>query len=185
MGNFMSDTTTLHETPLYLIGIRVDGTQETPTFHTFVQESGTELVPLLTADATQIVLFTRRESARRALDVAGMQVRHLDSLPDEVFVADFAGAFYLLQSASHDPDDTLLDLLNCLTDLFRAVRLSLPEEVRQVLAPLAEHLAQSRDIGAFLDDQLLLAKVRSREKAINALRWCLGALLSHSRLLLE
>lgn len=93
-------------------------------------------------------------------------------------VYDVSTALHLLASENYDDQMEILDFLNVLFDLVKATGLPRVPQVKDTLYPLADHLTFSKEYGAYLD-----GVPGRRGEAIDAVLWCLGAVLSNATLL--
>jgi len=158
----------------WLIGFRLDPNFSYPDFYTVVREDPAYW-PITYKD--QIILFQEAKTAQDALD---FYIRH-SRLPSSsvtdtpTMVLDFAQALYVLSKASRDETSCVLNIINSLLDMLKAVSIELPPLYHSDLYLLADHLTFSKEFGSFINDQQL-----NRGEIIEALQWALGAVLTKS-----
>jgi hypothetical protein len=158
----------------WLVGIRVDPNFPTPDFYTLLR-ADPEYWPIVYNG--QIVLFRDIENAQDALDL----YLRSQGLPtaraplDPALTLDFAQALYLLTSQSSDDTACLLNLINTILDMLKAVSVNPPRTYRSYLSQIADHLTFNREFGSLLKTQNL-----ERVKIIEAIQWALGAIVTKS-----
>lgn len=162
-------------TEFYLTGLRTDGRSEIPNFFTFLLEQEGQLHPLL-ADG-QIVLFTHLDLVSEALQAAGIEAQFHDLTLDNVYLIDVAMALHLLAHESADERKVVANLLDLFARTLTALGIALPP-VFEVLMDLGSYA----DANTYLAD-FLNAEPYRREQAVDGVRWCLGTILSVSRII--
>ena len=128
------------------------------------------------------MLFSRLELAHAALardDVPKLRATILPPVSiDETYVFDITEVMDILLHKDHDETSLLVDFLNILLDLTAATGARLPSSYRRVLFGLANHMTFSTDVASYWADSGV-----SAERAVNAIYWCFGAIITHSVIL--
>ena len=171
-------TSPVNKEELWLFGFRIDPDRESPDVYTLILH-GDKDRPLV-ADG-QIVFFSRLELASSALNLGGIDIEQLGSVPKDVdLLCDLAKTLYLINSENIDPSATILNCLNTVFDLVRATGLSVPIQYKRVLYALADHLTFNREFSNFLFQENI-----ARSTITDAILWCIGAIVSKAKLLRE
>lgn len=162
-------------TEIWLIGFSINPDTEYPDLYTLFFPGETD-EPLVVED--YIIFFSKPELAAKALKLSAKKEQFLDALPQEVdMVCEIADTLYKVNHQDIDPDATIINCLNILLDLVKAIKLPIPEEYKRVLYTLADHLTFNREISTFYTNEQV-----SKLEVTNAILWCLGAILSKSKL---
>ncbi len=161
-----------------LVALRVDPGREDADLYTLTwQGDETDHEPLRLDDG--FLLFFRcptlADAAAATCRCSAHAPRHARLLAPDV-VCDIAEMLALVRTSDRDRDRALLDGLNLLFDLLGATDRRMPEAVRRVLFPLANHVGFDGDFSG-----LLLRAGVTRAELEDALLWCLGALWSRLR----
>lgn len=161
---------------LYLFGFRIDPDKEDPEIYTlFIY--GEQERPLV-ADG-YIVFFSRPELALSALKLCEIDTSQLGMPPAEVaLVCDIAETLHLIRYKDIDESATILNCLNTVFDLVKAILLPLPNDYKQVLYSFADHLTFEQEFASFFTQNEI-----QRSMIENAILWCMGAVMSKAKLL--
>lgn len=162
-------------TDFYLTGLRTDGRSETPNFYTFLLEQEGQLHPLI-GDG-QVVFFTHLDLASDALRSAGIEAQFRRLTLENVYLVDVAMALHLLAHEQADEGKVIANMLDLFARILTALGIALPP-VFEVLIDLGRHA----DANVYFADFLAEEPFR-RERAVDGVRWCLGAILSVSRII--
>jgi hypothetical protein len=90
-------------------------------------------------------------------------------------VCDAERALYMIEHQDVDPDATIVNAINILLDLVQAVSVPLPDRHTKALYSMADHCTFDRDISSFFGNP-----GTSRRDVMEAMHWCLGAVLAKS-----
>lgn len=159
----------------YLMGIRIDGTRPDPDFYTYMLDIEGEVHPLL--NDGKIHLFEDIHlgvSVLHSLDI--MAEFPNDPKDTQIYMLDVAGVLYMLQKESMDTSQKIANLLDFFARSLSGLGVPLPP-VFDILATLGPHVDQDPYFGDFLNSQSF-----GRERAIDGVRWCLGTLMSLSKI---
>lgn len=169
MENFTSNSAAA---PKWLIAFYLDPDAEYPNVYTlFVTEDS----PLVSDD--YIVFFDDPSLAAKAVEMYGDGIK--DGLSQEVNLHCYvAESLYLINSEEVDPSATIINFLNILLDLVKAARLPMPEEYERLLGAFADYLTFDRELSTFFAQE-----GNMRSKVLDAILWCIGAVVSKSKLL--
>ncbi len=160
---------------LWLIGFLIDPDSESPDLYTLFFPGEVD-EPLVVED--YIVFFVKPETAAKALKISDKNETLINSLPKEVdLICEVAGSLYIINYQDIDPDATIVNFLNILLDLIKATGLPMPEDYRRILYTFADHLTFNREVAAFFTDEQI-----SRTEITDAILWCIGAVVSKSKL---
>ncbi|MFM9263953.1 hypothetical protein [Tychonema sp. BBK16] len=162
---------------LWLCGFRIDPETEAPNLYTLIAYGEQE--PPLVAGG-QLVFFSRPELAINALQLCDIDVTTLGMPPTEIdAICDIAETLYLLDAEDIDESDTIVNCLNTLFDLVKAILMPMPTEYKRVLYAFADHLTFEQEFASFLNEEDI-----QRSEIVNAILWCVGAITAKSRLLI-
>lgn len=161
---------------LYLFGFRIDPDREDPEIYTlFIY--GEQERPLV-ADG-YIVFFSQPDLAISALKLCKIDTSQLGMPPTEVaLLCDIAEMLHLIRYKDIDDSATILNCLNTVFDLVKATLLPLPNDYKRVLYSFADHLTFEQEFASFLTQHEI-----ERSMIENAIMWCMGAVMSKSKLL--
>lgn len=161
-------------TEFYLVGLRLDGLSERPDFYTFLLEHDKRLKPL--SAHGRILMFTHVDLAEQALHEAGIEVQFRSIGVENTYLIDVARTLYLLNRESADPERVIANTLDFFSRSLTHLGIGVPGLFADALIRLGEHVEHNPLYGDFMQ-----AEPFRREKAIDALRWCLGSLISVTR----
>jgi hypothetical protein len=160
----------------YPVGIRLNGRSETPDLYTFLFEQGGETRPLL--HEGQVVLFTHLSLAETALNAAGIVARFRSLSLENVYLIDVAHTLFLLARESVDPQKRIANTLDLFARILTGLGIGVPPVYADILIDLGNHVDSDPFYGEFM-----AAEEFRRERAIDAVRWCLGTILSVTKLI--
>jgi hypothetical protein len=158
-----------------LIGFRLDVDSEgQPDLYTLYVDADRPIV----SDQSIVFFADPRQACQAVERDDDDEVRRLAPPHDLAVVYDVPLALYRLAHQSFDPDSVILNCLNVLFDLVKATGLPPVGAVKDELYPLADHLTFDREDGSYLD-----AAPKRRGRVIDAVLWCIGAVVSHATVL--
>ena len=159
----------------YLTGLRTDSRSETPNFYTFLVAQGGQLLPLVANG--QIVLFTHLDLASIALSRAGIDAEFRALSLENVYLVDVAGALYLLERESADPQRLIANTLDLCAKILTSLGIGVPSIFADALIDLGNHVDTNELYGDFIERESI-----TRPRAIDGVRWCLGTVFSVARI---
>ena len=161
---------------VHLLGIRLSAENQLADFYTFMFDTKEmEYIPLVIDD--QIVLYEDKNCLENALALTNINILQIDRIDLEVELLDFAYAFYVCENGSVDDPQSLIAILNNIEDILPAVRTKVPLQFQEMLRLLANHMTFDKNFDRFIDQHEF-----SRNDVIISLQWCLGAVMSHARI---
>jgi hypothetical protein len=84
-------------------------------------------------------------------------------------VCDVAQTLYLIENGDSDYDGVIILFINVLLDVIGSLDVEIPEQYRDPLYLIADHMTFNRDFGDFLTSSNL-----PRVRILNAIHWCIG-----------
>ncbi len=164
-------------TDFYLTGIRTDGRSELPNFYTFLLGQEGEMRPLLAEG--QVILFTHPDLAVTALRAAGIEAQFRSPLSvQNAYLIDVAYALRLLAHESADPEKIIANMLDLFAKILTSLGIGVPPIFADTLIELGNYVDANEFYGDFMSREEFL-----REKAVDAVRWCLGTIFSVARII--
>lgn len=159
-----------------LIGFRLNKKSEMPEIYTLITY-GDEDIPLHSDD--ELIFFSSVDNLPVAFNMYSEEIRRIAVQPTEIsLVLDISLMFHLLRGEGQDKEATIINCLNIIFDLLKYSESELPDDYKQILYALADHLTFDSDIEAFIKQRQL-----TRSEIVNSVLWCIGAILTKSRLL--
>jgi hypothetical protein len=166
-----------NDVEFYLIGFRLNPDNESPELYTLIISEDDDYKPLLASGC--ILFFSKPELAADALKSSQQKNTKIYNVPKNIeLVVDVAETLYLLESEDIDLTATILNCLNTLDDLIKAIKLTVPEHYKNILYKLADHLTFNQEYSSFFSKQNI-----SRSSAIDEILWCLGTITIKSKIL--
>lgn len=177
----------------YLTGIRLDGRHDRPNLYTFlIEQSGTEqngteqngikqeslMLPLI--HDGQIILFTDLALAQTALKAAHIDVEFRNLSLQNVYLIDVSQTLFLLQSQSVDEQKIIANTLDFFARVLTALGIGVPPVFADALIAFGNYIDQNTFYGDFIEQKSI-----TRHRCIDATRWCLGTVLSLTKLITE
>lgn len=164
------------ETYWRLLAIALDPDRTTPELYGLIYEGETD-VPLMVDG--RIVFFT---DPTRAQDLireygAALLADHID-VAKPFFWCDVAQALHFLSAGGFDDGADVLHAVNVLLDLVRATGAKLDDRRKQALYAIADYCTFSKDLTKYLEEE---GDYSSRE-LVDAVLWCVGAVVVKSRI---
>ncbi|MDM8530552.1 hypothetical protein QUF63_05220 [Anaerolineales bacterium HSG25] len=157
---------------VWLVGFSINPDAKEPELYTLIFPG--EVDEPLSEDG-YLLFFSDPNSASRFLDASGQNnSRQLTGEVDAVY--DIALLLHLLANKDTDTTATIVDGLNILFDLVKVSKLSIPPEYKRALHALADHVTFHQEFATFLSQQAI-----SRSTLIDGVTWCLGAIVSKSK----
>jgi hypothetical protein len=159
-----------------LLGFRVDPATQGADFYTLMVFA--EKTHAITLEG-QIVFFASPVLAPAAYQLFSDDIKRIAPVPTEaVMIFDLPGTLHLVRHERQDDTATILNSLNTLLDLVYASELTIPEAYRRTLFKFADHLTFSKEYGSYLSEHSI-----DRADIVNAIFWCVGAVVGSSTLL--
>lgn len=155
------------EEQAWLVGFLINPEAETPEVYTLILPGEVDQ-PL--SEGGYLLFFRDPASAAQFLNGR----RHLTGEVDAVY--NLAMVLYLLAHKNCDTTAIIVDSLNILFDLVTAIKITMPIKYKEPLYCLADHLTFNQEFASFLNEQNI-----SRTIIIDGLIWCLGAIVSQSK----
>jgi hypothetical protein len=158
-----------------LVGFRLSPDSENPDWYTLFTY-GEEDIPI--RDNDRLVFFKSVDLIDRAYAMFDNSIKRLYPPPSEIdLVCDVADMLYVVNHQDSDGSATILNGLNTIFDLLKAIRMSLPAEYKDILYRFADHLTFNREFGAYLSQNAV-----TRQAITNAILWAIGAITVRSRI---
>ncbi len=159
----------------WLIGFSINPDTVSPELYTLFFPGEVDK-PLLSEN--YLIFFNTPELATKAFALSDNAKQNFELPSSEVdLVCDIAQSLYLISEADVDSSATILNCLNILLDLVKAIKLPMPPEYQTVLHAFADYLTFSRELSIFFATSSI-----SRSAITNAFIWCIGAVVSKSKL---
>ena len=159
-----------------LIGFRLNRKSENPNVYILITY-GDEDIPL-TSDG-ELIFLSSVDNVPFAFNMFSEKIKQQAVQPTEVsLILDIPLMLHLLENKAQDKDATIINCLNIIFDLLEYSQSKLPENYKQILYALADHLTFDSDIEAFIKQKQL-----TRTEIVNGVLWCIGAILTKTRLL--
>lgn len=165
------------ETYWRLLAIGIDPDRSKPDLYGLIFE-GEHDVPLMVEG--RIVFFTDPTRAGELIERYGapMIADKLD-IAKPFFWCDVAQALYFLSAGGIDTGASVLRAVNVLLDLVKAAGAPIIDSRRDILHAIADYCTMSKDITKYLEED---GDYSSRD-LIDAVLWCVGAVVMKARIL--
>jgi hypothetical protein len=165
------------ETYWRLLAVSLDPDRSTPELYGLIYEGETE-VPLMVDD--RIVFFTDPGRAHDLIQGHGapLVADHVD-IATPFFWCDVAQALHFLSVGGFDDGASVLDAVNVLLDLVKATGVKMDARRQQALRSIADYCTFNKDLTKYLEEE---GDYSSRE-LVDAVLWCVGAVVVKSRIL--
>ena len=161
---------------LCIVGIILNAESEQPEIYGLMIETETDD---MVTDQGDLLFVTDIKGIESIFSFANDEIRARFELPTEATeTVDLALALYLLQNEDADQNAEILDSLNLIFDLMRAINAEIPAERKKTLYGLADFLTFDNDLAGYLERSGV-----SRHEVIDHIIWCCGMLMTHSRIL--
>lgn len=161
---------------IYIVGFRLHYENESPEIYTIIVYKEAEKAfthegnLLFVTDLSKIgTIYSFLDSETKAKFEMPAQMKT---------TVDIAETLYLLENEKEDDSAVILDALNIIFDLFKSIEIAIPEGKKRILYGLADFLTFRDDFSSYLEKSSI-----SREMIIDTVVWCLGKLLTKSRIL--
>lgn len=161
---------------MFIVGFRLNYSNEAPEIYTIIiyeekDKAVTEDNNLLfVTDITKIELI---------YSILESEIKEKYEMPTEVEMnIDIAYTLYLLENENADNSSIILNCLNMIFDLFNSIELVIPDDKRKILYGLADYLTFADDFPNYLKTSSI-----SKDTVIEHIVWCLGKLLTRSKVL--
>jgi hypothetical protein len=164
------------ETYWRLLAVALDPDRTTPELYGLIHEGETD-VPLMVDG--RIMFFT---DPARAQDLireygAALVADHIDVAKPSLW-CDVAQALHFLSAGGFDDGADVLSVVNVLLDLVRTTGVKLDDRRKQALYAIADYCTFSKDLTKYLEEE---GDYSSRE-LVDAVLWCVGAIVVKSRI---
>ena len=165
------------ETYWRLLDVALDPDRAIPDLYGLIYEGETD-VPLMVDG--RIVFFTDPTRAHDLIQEHGAAriADHID-VAKPFFWCDVAQALHFLSAGRFDDGAAVLGAVNALLDLVRATGVKLVDRRKQALYAIADYCTFSKDLTKYLEEE---GDYSSRE-LVDAVLWCVGAIVVKSRIL--
>jgi hypothetical protein len=165
------------ETYWRLLAIGLDPDHAKPELYGLIYEGETD-VPLM-ADG-RILFFTDPTKARALLQqyATTLVADHID-VAKPFFWCDVAQALHFLSAGGVDTNASLLDAVNVLLDLVKASGATMEDRRRRALHSIADYCTTSKDLTKYLEEE----GDYSSNELVDAVLWCVGAVVMKARIL--
>lgn len=165
------------ETYWRLLAVALDPDRTTPELYGLIYESETD-VPLMVDG--RIVFFTDPSRAHDLIREYGTArvADHID-VAKPFFWCDVAQALHFLSAGGFDDGAAVLQAVNVLLDLVRAVGAKMDDRRKKALYAIADYCTFNKDLTKYLEEE---GDYSSRE-LVDAVLWCVGAVVVKSRIL--
>ena len=177
----MADTITYAEDnfeQIYLVGVKFQPGAHQADLYTLVLyhevARGDRNRPL--AQDGRIVFFSLPEQAREAICLGDLAFRKYMPLRTELsYTYDVPRVLQIIERESWDEGGLIADFINELLDFTAAIGCEMPSAYKLALDRLADDATFDKDLSS-------LSAKEARAEARDAMHWCLGAILTHSKL---
>lgn len=165
------------ETYWRLLAVGLDPDKTKPDLYGLIHE-GEHDVPLMVDG--RIVFFTDPARARDLIQQYGapLVADHID-VAKPFFWCDVAQALYFLSAGGIDNDAAVLGAVNVLLDLVKASGATMDDRRRRALHAIADYCTMSQDLTKYLEE----VGDYSSDELVDAVLWCVGAVIVKSRIL--
>ncbi len=165
------------ETYWRLLAVGLDPDRSTPELYGLIYEGETD-APLMVDG--RIVFFTDPARARELIERYGAPlVADKIDIAKPFFWCDIAQTLHLLSKGGLDHGAVVLGAVNVLLDLVRAAGVKLEDRRRQALSAIADYCTFDKDLTKYLEEE---GDYSSRE-LVDAVLWCVGAVVVKSKIL--
>lgn len=158
----------------YLVGFKLDPDRENCDFFTVVF-CGDIDQPLTIDD--YIIFFNDISILSKTLEFVAPEILQDLDISDFAII-DIAEMLYLIEREKIDNSAIILNGLNMIFDLVKASRLKMPDECKRILYRFADYCTFNQEISVFFENENI-----SRKQIINNILWCIGAIVSKSKIL--
>lgn len=159
-----------------LVGFRLSPDSENPDWYTLFTY-GEKDIPIM--DNDYLVFFKSVDLIDGAYNIFDNSIKSIFPPPSEIdLVCDVAEMLYVINHQDSDGSATIVNGLNIIFDLLKAIQVNLPAEYKNVLYRLADHMTFNREFGAYLSQNAI-----TRESITNAILWGIGAITIKSRII--
>lgn len=124
----------------------------------------------------KIIFFSYLQLCSAVLELASTDRNTFYSCPQNVaLVCDISAMITILESEDIDETATILNCLNLLFDLLKAINFNLRKDYERLLYDLADHLTFEREFVVFLEENKI-----SRSNLIEAISLCINNVFMRS-----
>lgn len=165
------------ETYWRLLAVALDPDRPTPELYGLIYEAETD-VPLMVDG--RIVFFRDPARAHDLIREYGgsLVADHID-VAKPFFWCDVAQALHFLSAGGFDDGAAVLGAVNALLDLVRATGIKMDDRRKKALYAIADYCTFNKDLTKYLEEE---GDYSSRE-LVDAVLWCVGAVVVKSRIL--
>ena len=165
------------ETYWRLVAFGLDPDKTTPDLYGLIYEGETD-VPLMVDG--RIVFFMDPSRAHDLIQQYGSSlVADKVDVAKPFFWCDIAQTLYFLSAGGIDTEASVLGAVNVLLDLVKASGAKLEDRRRRALYSIADYCTMSKDLTKYLEEE----GDYSKRELIDAVLWCVGAVVVKSRIL--
>jgi hypothetical protein len=173
-----SNTSTVTIEPLWrLLAIGLDPDKTVPDLYGAIHQGEPDL-PLMVDG--RIVFFTDPGRAPELIrQYGGAWANDPTEVSNPTLWCDIAQALHHLSAGGIDTSASIVDAVNVLLDLLRATGSKMVDRRKQALHAIADYCTFSKDLTKYLEEE---GDFSSRE-LVDAVLWCVGAIVVKSRIL--
>jgi hypothetical protein len=163
------------ETYWRLLAIALDPDVSVPELYGLIHEGEVD-VPLMVDG--RIIFFADPARAPEILRAYGAALVARVDVEKPFFWCDVAQALFFLSNGGTDTEASVLRAVNVLLDLVKASGIKMVDRRRLALHAIADYCTTSKDLTNYLEEE---GEYSSRE-LIDAVIWCVGAVVLKSRI---
>jgi hypothetical protein len=165
------------ETYWRLLAVALDPDRTIPELYGLIYEGETD-VPLMVDG--RIVFFTDPVRAHDLIREYGatLVADHID-VAKPFFWCDVAQALHFLSAGGFDGGAAVLNAVNVLLDLVKATGIKMIDGRRKALYAIANYCTFNKDLTKYLEEE----GDHSSRELVDAVLWCVGAIVVKSRIL--
>lgn len=165
------------ETYWRLLAVGLDPDRPAPELYGLIYEAETD-VPLMVDG--RIVFFRDPSRAHDLIREYGgsLVADHID-VAKPFFWCDVAQALHFLLAGGFDESAAVLGAVNALLDLVRATGIKMDDDRKKALYSIADYCTFSKDLTKYLEEE----GDYSGRDLVDAVLWCVGAVVVKSRIL--
>lgn len=160
-----------------LLAIGLDPDKMVPDLYGAIHEAEQD-VPLMVDG--RIVFFTEPSRARDLIRQYGAQwADDLMDVEKPSLWCDVAQALHFLSAGGIDTQVSVVDAVNVLLDLVKAVGAKMVDSRRRALHAIADYCTFTKDLTKYLEEE----GDHSSRELVDAVLWCVGAIVMKARIL--
>lgn len=160
-----------------LLAVALDPDRPTPELYGVIHEAEKD-IPLM-ADG-RIVFFTDPTRAPELIQMhGGAWVTDPMDVAKPSFWCDVAQALHFLSDGGIDTTASVVNAVNVLLDLVKATGIEIEDRRRKALYAIADYCTVSKDLTRYLEE----VGDYSSDELVDAVLWCVGAVVVMARIL--